>query len=160
MESVYLFYASKSFDIKGMWTPTISTQTSIVTTQSMKKWSLWHFENDTKPIKVYLQKAASPIANSLHFFRFLKKIKNNEQCFTIKLISAEKHSSGHLTSLVMQEIHLNLTTPYMLWCSLSLLTDLISLHLQNSWLCPTAIHLAIKDKTRCQICMEDFWPRL
>lgn len=92
VESVYLFYASKSFDIKGMWTSTISTQTSIVTAQSTKKWSLWHFENDTKPIKVYLQTAVRPIANSLHFFRFLKKKKMN--------------SALQLTWLQQRNIHL------------------------------------------------------
>lgn len=145
VESVYLFYASKSLDIKRMWTLTISTKTSIITTESMKKWILCHFENYTKPSEVNLQKAASPIANLLNFFSFLQK--NNEQRFTNKLILAEKHSSGHLTSLVMQEIHLNLTTPHTLWCPLVLPTDLINLHLQNSWLCPTAINLAIKDKT-------------
>lgn len=42
-----------------------------------EKRSLWLFENYTKPIKVYLQKAARPTANLFHFFRFLEEIMNS-----------------------------------------------------------------------------------
>lgn len=167
MESVYWFYPSKTFAVKAIQTSTLCTQNSIVTTQSGKKWHLWYFQNDTNPIKVHLQKTASPSTNLfkwIHvyftFAAFLRvSQKMNSQYFTVKLILAQKHSSGHLTSLVMQEIHLNLTAPHTLWCSLVLLTDLISPYLQDTVGCDLLILICLL-KTKVSKLDGGFLPRL
>lgn len=118
MESVYWFYPSKSFDAKGIQTSTLCTQNSTVTNQSEKKLHLWYFQNVTKPIKVHLQKVDSPSANlfkCIHVHLLLRvSQKMNSPYFMVKLILVQKHSSGYLTSLVMQEIHLTLTAPHTL----------------------------------------------
>lgn len=136
MESVYFIQvkASKSKEFKHL---PYAQKIALSQPKSGKKNDIWATFRMTKKkkksIKGHLQKSASQSTTTqMHVcaFTFAAFLRASEkmypQYFPVKPILVQKHSSSHLTSLVMQGIHLNLIATHTLWCSLIHLTDLIS----------------------------------